>query len=117
MTLNREELLTAVEENPEGIWKLYLSHMPDAYYRRTDEMRVMISRVPTSFFNGIAVTRLPRNGDGSVLRAAISEMEEAGVPWSYQVGPNCTPDDLEIQPDELGLRFSHDPPSIARTLA
>ncbi len=117
MPLTREQLLTAVEENPEGIWKLYLSHLPGATYKRDEKIRLMCSRVPVSFFNGIAVSRLNEQECDEVLSKSIEEMNATGMPWSYQVGPNCTPNDLELRLDQLGLKFSYEQPYMVRNLA
>ena len=117
MALTREELLAAVEENPEGIWKLYLSHLPGATYKRDEKIRLMCSQVPVSFFNGIALTRLREDECDEILQRSIGEMNATGMPWSYQVGPNCTPEDLELRLDQLGLKFSYEQPYMVRTLA
>jgi ribosomal protein S18 acetylase RimI-like enzyme len=116
MPFTSEELLTAVEENPEGIWELYLSHLPGATYKRDEKMRLMCSQIPVSFFNGIAVTRLKEEECDEILSQAINEMMATGMPWSYQVGPNCKPDDLELRLDQLGLKFSYEQPYMTRSL-
>jgi len=117
MPLSQEQLLAAVEENPEGIWKLYLGHLPGATYMRNEKIRVMCSQVPVSFFNGIAVTRVQEDECDDILEEAINEMTATGLPWSYQVGPNCTPHDLQLRLDQLGLKFSYDQPYMIRSLA
>lgn len=116
MVLSREQLLTAVEENPEGIWKTYINHLPGGVYKRTGALRLMCSQVPVSFFNGIAMTRLEEEECDQALESAIAEMVATGMPWSYQVGPNCQPDDLDVRLQNQGLKYSHDIPSMARTL-
>lgn len=117
MPSSHEQLLAAVEENPEGIWKLYLSHLPGAVYKRDEKIRVMCSQVPVSFFNGIALTRLKEEECDEALPNAIQEMVATGMPWGYQVGPNCTPADLELRLNQLGLEFSYEQPYMVREIA
>ena len=116
MALSREELLTAVEENPEAFYQLLAEHTPAAMFRRTAEMRRMYLGVPVPFFNGIAMARLTAHNCEAMIAGAIGEMNGTGMPWSWQVGPTSTPFDLATHLHNQGLMFGYDMPLMARNL-
>jgi hypothetical protein len=117
MPFNREELLTAVEENPETFFEILSHHLPNATFQRNEQMRRMCFGVPVPFFNGVALARLSIENSDRLIKDAIDEMNATGMPWSWQVGPTSTPFDLATRLQNHGLRFSHEMPVMVSNLS
>ena len=110
MPLTREDLLVVVEENPEALFELLASHIPEAQFQRDEHMRQMTFGVPVPFFNGMAMARLTVDNCDAMIERAITELNATGMPWSWQVGPGSTPYDLSERLNNHGLKHSHDMP-------
>jgi ribosomal protein S18 acetylase RimI-like enzyme len=116
MPLSREELLEAIEENPEELFGLFANHWPTARFRRDEHMRRMCFGVPVPFFNGMAMAHLNVGNCDPLIDEAIAEMNGTGMPWSWQVAPSSTPFDLKERLFGRGMRLSSDMPIMVADL-
>ena len=116
MALSREELLVAIEENPEEFYDLIHRFIQGATYERDQHMRKMCFRVPVPFFNGVAVAHLTIENSDALVAQAITEMEATGMPWSWQIGPSSSPFDLATRLFNHRMQLSHDMPIMVANL-
>jgi len=110
MALTHAELMSAVEENPEGIFGLYALNMPGAIFERASHIRRMNFGVPVAFLNGIAVAKFTADDADDEIAKAIADMKATGLPWNWHIGPTTTPSDLGERLLQHGLQLSYEMP-------
>src|SRR5690242_17551784 len=116
MPFSKAELLTITEENPESLFQLLATHMPQASFTRDAQLRKMCFGVPVPFFNGIAMARFAEQNCDDLIQQAKTEMDGTGMPWSWQIGPCSSPQDLGKRLTEHGMLFSHEMPIMTTIL-
>jgi len=115
--LTKQEAIAAAEENGEAVFEFLAKHTPQAKFHRDEHMRRMHFGVPASFFNGVAMAHLTADNSDALIREAIQEMAQSGLPWSWQLAPSSTPDDLSHRLIDHGMKHAYDLPIMIADLS